>query len=225
MNLWIKICGNTSLEDAALAADAGADALGFVFAPSARRVTPGQVARIVPDLPATVEKIGVFVDATFAEIEATVSACKLTGVQLQFAAAPAIRSQLRASFGPSLRILQTLHFSPAIAAQAASLASDINIDALLVDSRTATAPGGTGIVFDWNAAATSLFGDLKYPHKVVVAGGLTPDNVSEAIAVLKPWGVDVVSGVEAAAGRKEPAKVRTFIATARAAFAEDTREA
>ena len=222
MSLWIKICGNTSLEDAALAADAGADALGFVFAPSARRVTPEQVARIVLNLPVTVEKIGVFVDATFAEIEATVSACKLTGVQLQFAADPAIRSQLRDTFGPSLRILQTLHFSAAIAAQAASLASDMNIDALLVDSRTATAPGGTGNVFDWNAA-TSLFGDLKYPHKLVVAGGLSPDNVSEAIAVLKPWGVDVVSGVESAPGQKDPLKVRSFVANARAAFAKSER--
>ena len=157
MSLWIKICGNTSFEDAMLAAEAGADALGFVFAPSPRRVTYEQVARFVPQLPAAIEKIGVFVDAAFEEIEAIVSACNLTGVQLQFAANRDIRAQLRGEFGSSLRILQTLHFNPAIAPQAATLASDRNIDSLLVDSRTATAVGGTGIAFDWKFAASTLF--------------------------------------------------------------------
>src|SRR5579863_5173806 len=112
MSLWIKICGNTSLEDAMLAAEAGAEALGFVFAPSPRNVTREQVAKFVPHLPASIEKIGVFVDATFEEIEVTVSACNLTGVQLQFAANPDLRAQLRDKFGPRLRILQTLHFNP-----------------------------------------------------------------------------------------------------------------
>lgn len=217
MNLWIKICGNTSLEDAMLAAQGGADAIGFVFAPSPRRVTREQVAKIVPILPAEIEKIGVFVDATFEEIEAIIRACNLTGVQLQFAANPVIPSQLRDKFGPNLRILQTLHFNPAIAAQAASLASNRSIDALLVDSRTAAAVGGTGIAFDWNSAASMLFGIPDFPHKLVAAGGLSPENVAEAIATLKPWGVDVVSGVESAPGRKDPAKVRAFVAQARTA--------
>jgi phosphoribosylanthranilate isomerase len=213
MSLWIKICGNTSLEDAMLAAEAGADALGFVFAPSPRHVTREQVARIVPNLPPAVEKIGVFVDATFEEIDANVSACNLTGVQLQFATDSAIRPQLRNKFGLALRILQTLHFNPRVAAQATALALDRNID----DSRIATAVGGTGITFDWNAGASMLFGNRDCPHKLVVAGGLTPENVSEAIAVLKPWGVDVVSGVESAPGHKDPERVRAFVAQARAA--------
>ncbi len=224
MSLWIKICGNTSLEDALVAAEAGADALGFVFAPSPRHVTREQVAKIVPSLPAPIEKIGVFVDATFSEIEAVLSACNLTGVQLQFAASSAIRSQLRDKFGPTLRILQTLHFNPGIVAQAASLASDRNIDALLVDSRTATAPGGTGVAFDWNAAARTLFRNPDFPHRLVAAGGLNPDNVSEAIATLHPWGVDVVSGVESSPGHKDPQKVRAFVATARAASIKNKRE-
>jgi phosphoribosylanthranilate isomerase len=224
MSLWIKICGNTSLEDAMLAAEAGADAIGFVFAPGPRHVAREQVANIVPGLPAELEKIGVFVDATFEGIEAIVAAAGLTGVQLQFAASPDIRFQLRDRFGSSLRILQTLHFSPAIAAQAASLASDVNIDALLVDSRTPTAPGGTGIAFDWRAAAQTLFGNSDAIHRLVAAGGLTPENVSEAITILRPWGVDVVSGVESAPGRKDPGKVRAFIAQARAASAKNGRE-
>ena len=224
MRLWIKICGNTSLEDAMLAAEAGADALGFVFAPGPRRVTREQVARIVPDLQTALEKIGVFVDATFDEIAAVVSVCNLTGVQLQFAASPDIRSRLRDKFGPTLRILQTLHFNPGVAAQAAALALDRNFDALLVDSRTATAVGGTGIAFDWNAAASMLFGNPDFPHKLVAAGGLTPENVSEAVALLKPWGVDVVTGVESTPGHKDPAKVRAFVTQARAASALSKRE-
>jgi phosphoribosylanthranilate isomerase len=224
MSLWIKICGNTSLEDALLAAEAGADAVGFVFAPSPRQVTREQVAEIVPRLPARGEKIGVFVDATFEEIEAIVSACNLTGVQLQFQSKSGIRSQLRDKFGLKLRILQTLHFGPGIVAQADSLASDSNIDGLLVDSRTPTAVGGTGIAFDWDAAASTLFGNPNFPHKLVAAGGLTPDNVSEAIARLGPWGVDVVSGVESSPGRKDPAKVRAFVAQARAASHKNKRE-
>src|ERR1035441_10786000 len=111
-NLWIKICGNTSLEDAQLAADAGADAVGFVFAPSPRRVTPVQVAAIVPRLPAKVEKIGVFVDTPFAEIEAAVQTSGLTGVQLHFAAPPDLPARLRERFGPRLRILRVIHFDP-----------------------------------------------------------------------------------------------------------------
>jgi len=95
--------------------------------------------------------------------------------------------------------------------------SDPCIDAILVDSRTATAVGGTGKTFDWSLAANTLFQKEKMRKHLIAAGGLTPDNVAEAIATLHPWGVDVVSGVESAPGRKDPAKVRAFIANARAA--------
>jgi len=111
MSLFIKICANTSLEDARLGADAGANAVGFVFAPSPRRVTVGQVASITPHLPPALEKIGVFVDATLDEIAATVNACGLTGVQLHFDAAPELPAQLRQRFGSALRILRVLYFN------------------------------------------------------------------------------------------------------------------
>ncbi len=249
MSLWIKICANTSLADAQLAADAGANAVGFVFAPSPRRVTPAQVAAIVPHLSPALEKIGVFVDASFAEIASTVDSCSLTGVQLHFDAPPELPTQLREHFGPHLRILRVVHFDVRKAADqtgfvsghdrgthpvggsraentkelAGALApeacfSDPNIDAILVDSRTATAPGGTGQTYDWLAAGKSLFQNAELrKHRLVAAGGLTPENVAEAIATLRPWGVDVVSGVEVARGHKDPAKVRAFIANARAA--------
>ncbi len=255
MSLWVKICANTSLEDALLAAEARADAVGFVFAPSPRRVTLAQVAEIVPHLPADLEKIGVFVDASFEEIAAAVELCGLTGVQLHFEAAPALAAELRARFGERLRILRVVHFGAAPTREASLVAGhdlpgppatlsgrwggfsraesagestgalalepDLGVfdaDAILVDSRTAIAVGGTGKAFDWAAASKTLFQNTNVRKHLIAAGGLTPENVGEAIAILQPWGVDVVSGVEAAPGRKDPAKVRAFIANARKAI-------
>jgi phosphoribosylanthranilate isomerase len=219
MSLWIKICANTSLADAQLAAEAGADAVGFVFAPSPRRVTPGFVARVVPQLPAALDKIGVFVDAGFEEIAATVEAAGLTGVQLHFDAPAALPAQLRGRFGAKLRILGVVHFDARAGKRVAAIARDTHIDALLVDSRTAAAVGGTGVAFDWAAAGKTLFQNARARERFIAAGGLTPENVAEAIATLRPWGVDVVSGVESAPGCKDAAKVRAFVANARAANA------
>jgi phosphoribosylanthranilate isomerase len=216
MSLWIKICANTSLEDARLAVDAGADALGFVFAPSPRRVTPEQVAAITPHLPSSIERIGVFVDAAIAKIVAAIRVCGLTGVQLHSQSGPEAAAELRAAFDPTLRILRVVHFGTDAAGQVQCYAADPNVNAILIDSRTATAVGGTGISFDWNEARRTVFAASTATH-LVAAGGLNPGNVAQAIATLKPWGVDVASGVEAAPGRKDPAKVRAFVANARAA--------
>jgi phosphoribosylanthranilate isomerase len=214
MSLWIKICANTSLADAMVAAEAGADAVGFVFAPSPRRVTAEQVAAIVPELPAKIEKIGVFVEATFDEIAATVEAAGLTGVQMYSEVTADATAKLRARFGPGLRILRVVHFETGAPERAAAAARDASIDGILIDSRTATAVGGTGKTYDWAEARRTLSGAIK-EMKLVAAGGLTPENVAEAIATLHPWGVDVVSGVEAAPGQKDAAKVRAFIENAR----------
>lgn len=213
MSLWIKICANTSLEDALLAAEAGADAVGFVFAPSPRRVTADQVAVIAPRLPADLEKIGVFVDAAFEEIAAAVRQCGLTGVQLHSEIDGDTGAALRAAFGPALKILRVVHFGPEALAQAKSYADDPNVAGVLVDSRTATAVGGTGVAFDWDEAARTLFADGKL--KLIAAGGLKPENVGEAIRLLRPWGVDVASGVESAPGRKDSERVRAFVQHAR----------
>jgi len=216
MSLWIKICGNTSLADAQLAVEAGANAVGFIFAPSPRRVTQDEVAAITPELPPSVEKIGVFVDADLATIAATVEACHLTGVQLHSEAGSALSGQLRERFGPSLRILRVIHFTPESSGQLESLQTDSSADAVLVDSRTATAVGGTGIPFDWQAARSGIFAPGS-GLKLIAAGGLRPDNVAEAIVTLRPWGVDAVTGVERSPGRKDPEKLSAFIANARAA--------
>jgi phosphoribosylanthranilate isomerase len=220
MSIWIKICGNTSLGDALAAAEAGADAVGFVFAPSLRRVTAAEVAAITPHLPETVEKIGVFVDATLEEIVSTVQACGLTGLQLHFNADPDLPTRLRELLGPEVRILRVIHFHAASAAQCvaeiAECSQNPHVDAVLVDSRTTVAAGGTGVTYDWVEARKAIFENATARKRLIAAGGLNPANVAEAIATLRPWGVDAVSGVEAAPGRKDVAKVREFIVRARA---------
>jgi phosphoribosylanthranilate isomerase len=222
--MWIKICANTSLEDARLAVDAGANAVGFVFAESPRRVTRAQVRDIAPKLPRTIEKYGVFVDPSFDEVVETVLECGLTGVQLHTASDPGLALRLREHFAAipkrgRLGILRVLHYTSDFDAQLAEFRHDHAVDAVLIDSRTAKAVGGTGVAFDWRAAQTSFLRGA--PHlKLIVAGGLNPENVAEAIYTLQPWGVDVASGVEASPGRKDPAKVKAFVEKVRRAAAE-----
>jgi phosphoribosylanthranilate isomerase len=148
----------------------------------------------------------------------------LTGVQLHFDAGFDSPKKLREQFGSGLRILRVLHYGVGIGDLAARVLADSYIDALLIDSRTAEARGGTGIAYDWESAATSLSNSLQHHHRLVVAGGLTPANVAEAIATLHPWGVDVVSGVEASRGRKDAEKVKSFVALARAAATLQERD-
>jgi len=219
MSMWIKICGNTSLADAQLAVEAGADAVGFVFAASPRRVTVDEAAAICAELAGTIEKIGVFVDAGVEEIYSTVRAAGLTGVQLHFDADAELPGKLRARLGGDLRILRVVHFEAEAAdtasTQIAEHGRNPHVDGVLVDSRTAVAVGGTGVAFDWAAARKAVFGDGG-TLKLIAAGGLNPGNVAKAIETLRPWGVDVVSGVEAAPGRKDRGKVREFVERARA---------
>ena len=218
MGMWVKICGNTSLEDALAATEAGADAVGFIFAPSPRQVTVARVAAIIPALAGGIEKIGVFVDADLATIADAVERCGLTGVQIHSSDEGELAAQLRLRFGPGLRILQVIHFEETAADQLLSIAPDPNIDGVLIDSRTATAVGGTGIRFDWQSARATLFTPDRR-LRLIAAGGLNPANVAEAIGLLAPWGVDVASGVELSPGRKDAAKVRAFVRNARSAGA------
>jgi phosphoribosylanthranilate isomerase len=220
--VWVKICGTTSFEDAEVAIKAGANALGFVFAPSPRRVTAEQVAAITARLPRAIETFGVFLDAFSYDISTTVEVCGLTGVQLHSMADPSLPLRLREHFSAMpgrrrLGILQVLHFrTPAeFERELEALSHDHSVDAVLVDSRTATAAGGTGVPFDW-AAASATFRRMAPHVRLLAAGGLTPENVRGAIETLEPWGVDVVTGVESAPGRKDPARVRAFVAAARA---------
>jgi phosphoribosylanthranilate isomerase len=221
---WVKICANTNLEDATLAVDAGADALGFIFAPSTRRVAPKDVRRITDQLPAAVEKIGVFINQRPESIIETVLAAGLTGVQLHGIEELDHVRQLRklaARTHPKLAIYKGLHARELMPDQHGSQygigfvknAGDL-VDAFLMDSGTAERRGGTGKTFDWDEAAP-MIKLLARKHRVVIAGGLNPQNARRAIQVFSPWGVDVVTGVESEPGKKDHAKLKAFIAAVR----------
>lgn len=211
---WIKICGTTNLEDALDAVEAGADALGFVFAESARRVTPEKVAEITRRLPASVEKIGVFVGETAEQIKSIANQSGLTAVQLNRSVAiPGLGVQAI----PVLHMTRIEEFER----NRGELVIDNSVERLLLDSGSSDKGGGTGKRFDWERAQCFLKSSkLDTRFRLIIAGGLAPDNVGEAIRVFKPFGVDVVSGVEKEKGKKDPDRVRAFIAAVRTADAQ-----
>jgi phosphoribosylanthranilate isomerase len=221
--MWVKICGNTNLEDAALAAELGADAVGFVFAESKRRVTAAQVAAITPHLPPRVERVGVFCWHTADEIVEAVKEAGLTAVQLHAGRDNGLSERLAERFAGTVRIIQTLHWVVTLKENAEYLLRQIEhiaaagiTDCVLIDSMVGAVAGGTGVAFDW-AEARGVFAAAPGGLRLIVAGGLRAENVARAIAELGPWGVDVSSGVEASVGRKNPELVRQFIANARGA--------
>jgi phosphoribosylanthranilate isomerase len=225
--MWVKICANTNLKDAAMAADLGADAVGFVFAPSKRQVTAAQVATITTHLPESVERVGVFATGDVQEIARTVADAGLTAVQLHGAFDLDFAARLTARLGPEISLIQTVHWTVGnvgnasqtaddVARQLADLASASPASRVLVDSKIGTASGGTGVSFDWSDARAVFAGQPQL--RIVVAGGLTPDNVAQAVHQLNPWGVDVASGVESSPGRKDPTRLANFIANARRAY-------
>lgn len=218
---WVKICGITNLEDALTAVDAGADALGFVFyEKSPRRIGPEVVREIVKKVPENVEKVGVFVDDDWERVVATTQEAGLSAMQLHFgesnlsacrALAPTTVKMFVAT--PAARLLA----HPSGLNKAISLLGSLrSVDAVFLDSCTAEMPGGTGKTFDW-VSARDMVACIGRTFRVVIAGGLNPANVAEAMRTLHPWGIDVASGVEASPGKKDPAKVRAFIAAVRAA--------
>jgi phosphoribosylanthranilate isomerase len=223
--MWTKICATTNVEDALLAVDAGADAVGFVFAPSKRHVTAEEVAEITPGLPEGIEKIGIFMTQDADEILSAVKHAGLTGVQLNSAFSPALISGLKDATGGRLRVLQVVSFAVEGGEEAerqfeAELRAAVDeplVDAVLLDTAKGGASGGTGLAFNWARAARILgrVWPTETRCRLIVAGGLRPENVAEAIAQLQPWGVDVASGVEASPGRKDAARVQAFIETAR----------
>jgi phosphoribosylanthranilate isomerase len=223
--MWVKICGNTNLEDAAHATASGADAVGFIFAESKRRVTTAQVAAITLHLPASVERVGVFDSHDSEEISRMAFDAGLTAVQLHGGLDDELLETLAEKFAGRVQIIQTLHWtvepistgsSPAdvLVQELQRIAALGIIDRVLIDSKVGSAGGGTGIAYDWSAART-VFASAPAGPRLIVAGGLRPNNAASAIAELKPWGVDVSSGVEVSPGRKDPALIELFIKNAR----------
>ena len=211
MKTWIKFCGTTSVEDALSSIAAGADALGFIFARSKRHVTPEQAQQIIHGLPREVEKIGVFMNSTAAEIASIVSHVELTGIQMhgeEFP--PEIYAYLPKDRRDAMRKIKTVKVGVGFERDFGRFAAEPGmVDAWLLDSGA-----GSGKTFDWQAARTQL-GDCQ--GQFVIAGGLTQQNVGEAIQTFHPWGVDVVTGVESEPGRKDPKKLQAFVAAVRKA--------
>ena len=215
---WVKICATTNLRDGQASVTAGANALGFILAPSTRRIKVETAAEIIAALPAEVEKIGVFVNETPERVAAIAERAGLTGVQLH-GDEPAERlAMYRQKLGVR-RIIKTVQARELLADTGGQLLQGYldasgNFDAILLDSGVPSQRGGTGLPFDWEAALPPVK-KLKAVLPVIIAGGLTAVNVVQAIRLFDPWGVDVVSGVESETGKKDEAKLRGFVAAAR----------
>jgi len=198
----VKICGITTVDDALMAVEAGADALGFVFyEKSPRAVSPQKAAAIIAKLPPFVQTVGLFVDAEPERINWVADFCGLDLIQLHGDEEPEICAEIRRRVIKAFRIKD-----------AASLTriGRYQVAGNLLDTWSPDAHGGTGQTFDWSLAAHAReFGPL------ILAGGLAPENVRQAIDQVSPYGVDVSSGVEARPGQKDPHKVREFIRQAK----------
>ncbi|HEY5027868.1 MAG TPA: phosphoribosylanthranilate isomerase [Candidatus Angelobacter sp.] len=215
MHTWIKICGTTSLEDALSSIEAGADALGFIFAPSKRRILPENAQKIIRELPHNIERIGVFLDAGAMGIRQVVGEVELTGIQMHGEGEfpPEVYSYLPPERRDKLQKIKTVIVWAGFELRFDSFAAVPGvIDAWLFDSGA-----GSGKSFDWQEARAKL-GDRQ--GRFIMAGGLTPENVGAAMRAFKPWGVDVVTGVEREPGRKDPEKLKAFVAAVRRAEQE-----
>jgi phosphoribosylanthranilate isomerase len=209
MTVKIKICGITSQRDALAAVEAGADALGFVFYNgSPRYVPPPMVARITRVLPPFVATVGVFVDASEAEIQATVNHCGLSTVQLHGEETPEFCRRFSVTVIKAFRLKQAESLNPL---------PDYDTSAWLLDSYVPGHHGGTGAVFNWDLACQAK----KWKRPIILAGGLTPGNVTEAVRQVLPFGVDVSSGVEERPGLKDLHKLHDFIVAVRRAVASE----
>jgi len=217
--MHVKICGITNPADAVAAAEAGADALGLVFAPSPRRVTLEQARAIRLVVPARVELTGVFVREPLALVHDAILTLGLGGVQFHgnpldhWSEAERIRWAELLQARESLRVVHAMRARDTESLESSLDARMERADQILLDAFVPGLEGGTGKVFDWRLAEVVARRGLP----LIVAGGLTPENVADAVAKTRPWGVDVSSGVEAAPGRKDHDAVRRFIRAARAA--------
>jgi phosphoribosylanthranilate isomerase len=204
MAVRVKICGITRLDDALDACRAGADALGFVFHPaSPRNIAPQTAAAIVARLPPFVTSVGLFVDADAAFVEAVLATANLDLLQFHGHETPAECGRFGKPYLKAVRVSPDTDLLEYAATYKAARG-------LLLDAYVPGVAGGTGVAFDWGLIPPELAGSI------VLSGGLTPENVGEAVRRVRPWAVDVSSGVEAAKGVKDPHKVSRFIANAKA---------
>lgn len=198
----VKICGITSADDARMAVEAGADAIGLIFfEKSPRNIDPGKAARIVAGLPPFVQVVGLFVNASLDYVNATADRVGLDIVQLHGEESPAYCQGVRRRVMKAFRVKGPESLEPLPSYQVAGY---------VLDAYSPNAYGGTGERFDWDLVLAA-----RQHGPIILAGGLTPDNVAEAVARVAPYAVDVSSGVEFAPGKKDPEKVKAFIERAK----------
>ena len=199
----VKVCGMTSLKDALVAVEEGADAVGFIFyKKSPRSVTMKIVREIVLELPPFVDTVGVFVDESAVQINKIADYCNLDIIQLHGDESPAFCKRIRRKVIKAFRIKDM---------QSVKKLSSFQVSGFLLDTFSENLHGGTGKVFDWNLALPA-----KKFGPVIMAGGLTPNNVQQAVRQVRHYGVDVCSGVESEPGIKDHKKVRAFLKNAKA---------
>ena len=204
MSVKVKICGITNLDDALAAVEAGADALGFMFyEKSPRHISFKAAQDIIRRLPPFVAKVGVFVDSPEEAVRRGVEECGIDTLQFHGGETP----EFCRAFTP-LKVYKAFRVQ-----NLESLAAlpDYQTDAWLLDGFAPDKLGGTGAKFNWDLAVEAR----KLGRPIILAGGLTPENVAHAVRQVQPYGVDVSSGVESAPGKKDPAKVREFIVAAK----------
>ncbi|MBT5383480.1 MAG: phosphoribosylanthranilate isomerase [Kordiimonadaceae bacterium] len=198
----VKICGTTSLKDAFLAVESGADAIGFIFYKmSPRNISQKEAKEIILQLPPFIETVGVFVNETSDKINRIAEQCKLNSIQLHGEESPALCRRVKRKVIKAFRVKN--------ADSLKSIAS-YDVSGFLLDSYNDGSKGGSGQVFDWNLALR-----VKKQGPVILAGGLNPYNIFTAIHRVKPYGVDVCSGVEKSPGIKDHEKIREFIKSVR----------
>lgn len=204
--LKVKICGITNAEDASVAVAAGADALGFIFyEKSPRYVVPAVAARIIAGLPPLVTAVGVFVNEGLATVRSIMDTCGLALAQLHGNEDAAYCRELSRPAMKALRLKDRSSFL-----SLAEYQGRAGVRGFVIDTFSEVAYGGTGQVADWRLAS-----EAAKTASILLAGGLTPDNVADAIRAVRPYGVDVSSGVESVPGRKDHEKVRAFIGAVR----------
>ena len=204
----IKICGITNIDDALMAIDAGADALGFNFVPDTPRYLKDTkaAAKIIEQLPPFITAVGLFVNAAPELIQSIADKCQLDMLQLHGDESPQFCQ------GFNRRVIKAVRVKDE---SSCSHLSDYRVSGYLLDTYVKGELGGTGVAFDWRLAVKA-----KQYGRIVLAGGLNPDNVGSAVQQVRPYGVDVSSRVEASPGRKDPVKVRAFIQNVREADRE-----
>jgi len=202
---WIKICGITNLEDAERAVSLGTDALGFVFAESRRRIEPEEAKRIIAALPRKVEKIGVFYNQDLSEVRRIGEYCRLDYFQLHGEES----MEYCRALAPG-RIIKGIRVrKPEDSANYERYFTVKNVERILLDSFVEGNPGGTGERLNWRDWQEKL---LQIPLPVIIAGGINKDNLIELQRELKPWGIDLSSGVEQAPGKKDKKKLEELFA-------------